>query len=90
MIFANKMDKMGADFKYSLESIKDRLTDDAVAIQWPIGAEDSFNGAIDLVTMKAYHYEGDEQETTEIAIPEDLKEICEQKRIELIEKIADF
>src|SRR5574344_1689859 len=74
MIFANKMDKMGANFKYSLDSIKDRLTDDAVAIEWPIGAEDDFNGVVDLVTMKAYHYEGDEHETTsEISIPEDIK-----------------
>ena len=91
MIFANKMDKMGADFKYSLESIKDRLTDDAVAIEWPIGAEDNFNGVIDLVTMKAYHYHGDEHETTdEIEIPADLKDLCEEKRTELIEKAADF
>ncbi len=91
MIFANKMDKMGANFKYSLESVKDRLTDDAVAIEWPIGAEDNFNGVIDLVTMKAYHYHGDEHETTdEIEIPADLKDLCEEKRTELIEKAADF
>ena len=91
MIFANKMDKMGANFKYSLDTIKDRLTDDAVAIEWPIGAEDDFDGIIDLVTMKAYHFKGDEHESCdEIEIPEDLKSLCEEKRNELIEKIADF
>ena len=91
LIFANKMDKMGANYKYSLDSIKDRLTDDAVAIEWPIGAEENFDGIIDLVKMKAYHYTGDEHETTtEIEIPADLKDLCEKKRTELIEKAADF
>ena len=91
LIFANKMDKMGANYKYSLDSIKDRLTDDAVAIEWPIGAEENFDGIIDLVSMKAYHYTGDEHETAEeIEIPADLKSLCESKRVEVIEKAADF
>ena len=53
MIFCNKMDKMGADFEYSLKAAKDRLSEKAVAIEYPIGAENDFNGVIDLVTMKA-------------------------------------
>ena len=85
MIFANKMDKMGANFEYSLKTIKDRLGVNAAPIEWPIGAENDFNGVIDLVTMKAYHYDGQQAEdATEIDIPEDLKEIAHIKRNELI------
>src|SRR5574344_1557299 len=79
IIFANKMDKMGADFVYSLETIKSRLGVDTCPIEWPIGAEDSFNGVVDLVTMKAYHFDGNESEDQEeIEIPADLVEICKQ------------
>ena len=91
LVFSNKMDKMGADFKTSVESIKSRLGVKATAIQWPIGAESEFNGIIDLVTMKAYHYDGKPEENpTEIEIPADLKEIAEQKRTEMIEDAAEF
>ena len=62
IIFANKMDKMGADFEYSLKSIKDRLGVNAKPIEWPIGAESEFHGVIDLVTMKDYEYDGKEEE----------------------------
>lgn len=91
MIFANKMDKMGADYVYSIETIKKRLGVNAKAIAWPIGAEDDFNGLIDIITRKAYHYDGHEDENpTEIEIPADLKDLIEEKRIELIEAVADF
>ena len=91
MIFANKMDKMGANFEYSLKTIKDRLGVNAAPIEWPIGAENDFNGVIDLVTMKAYHYDGKQAEdATEIDIPEDLKEIAHIKRNELIEAVAVY
>jgi elongation factor G len=91
IIFANKMDKMGANFEYSLKSIKDRLGVNAKAIQWPIGAEDSFSGIIDLVEMKAYQYDGKaEEEAKEIEIPENLKAIAEQKRLELIEAVSEY
>ncbi len=91
MIFANKMDKMGASFEYTLDSIDKLLGVNAKAIQWPIGAESDFNGIIDLVTMKAYHYDGKpEEEPTEIEIPADLKDLAEEKRNELIEAIAEF
>ena len=91
LVFANKMDKMGADFAASVESIKTRLGVKATAIQWPIGAESDFDGIIDLVTMKAYHYDGKpEENATEIEIPADLKDIAEQKRTEMIEDAAEF
>ena len=91
IIFANKMDKMGADFSYSLKSIDSRLGVNAKPIEWPIGAEDSFNGIIDLVTMKAYQYDGkQEEDAVEIEIPEELKDIAEEKRAELIEAVAEF
>ena len=91
IIFANKMDKMGADFVYSLGTIDSRLGVNAKPIEWPIGAESEFNGVIDLVTMKAYHYDGNQEENAqEIEIPADLKEIAEQKRAELIDTVAEF
>ncbi len=91
MIFANKMDKTGADFPMSLNSIKDRLSESSAPIEWPIGDGDTFKGIVDLVTMKAYEYDGEQhEEAKEIEIPEDLKAICEEKRNELIETVAMF
>ena len=91
MIFANKMDKTGADFVMSLDSIKDRLSEHSAPIEWPIGDGDTFNGVIDLVTMKAYHYDGEQHENaTEIDIPEELKATAEARRNELIETVAMF
>ena len=88
--FVNKMDKMGADFYMSLKSIHDRLTPDAVAIQLPIGAENEFEGMIDLVEEKAYTFEGASGEIIkEIEIPEDLKDKAEEFRSTLLEKIAE-
>ena len=91
MIFANKMDKMGANFEFSLETIKDRLSENSAPIEWPIGSEDNFSGIIDLVTMKAYHYDGDQHENaTEIEIPAELKGVAQEKRMELIETVSMF
>ena len=91
LVFANKMDKMGADFAASVDSIKQRLGVKATAIQWPIGAEADFNGIIDLVTMKAYQYDGKQEENpVEIEIPADLKDIAELKRAEMIEDASEF
>ncbi len=91
IIFANKMDKMGADFEYSLKTIDARLGINAKPIEWPIGAEDDFNGVIDLVTMKAYQYDGkSEEDAKEIEIPADLKDLVEEKRADLIESIAEY
>ncbi len=91
IIFVNKMDKTGADYEYSITTIKDRLGVNAAAIQWPIGAELAFNGIIDLIGMKAFYYDGEANEMPETKeIPADLREIAEQKRNELIEALADF
>ena len=91
IIFANKMDKMGADFVYSLGTIDSRLGVNAKPIEWPIGAESEFSGVIDLVTMKAYHYDGkQEEDAEEIEIPADLKKIAEEKRAELIDTVAEY
>ena len=91
IIFANKMDKMGANFEYSLKTIKDRLGVNAKPIEWPIGAESEFRGVIDLVTMKAYQYDGKpEEEEKEIEIPEDLKSTVENARAELLEAVAEY
>ena len=91
IVFVNKMDKMGANFEYSLGTIVNRLGVNAKAIEWPIGAEHEFRGVIDLVTMKAYEYDGKEEENAkEIEIPEELKATVEEKRNELLEAIAEF
>ena len=91
MICCNKMGKMGADFEYSLKTIKDRLGVVARPIEWPIGSGDEFDGIIDLLTRTAYHYDGKpEEEATIIDIPEDLKDLVEEKRSELIESVVEF
>ena len=91
MIFCNKMDKLGASFEMSLKSIGERLGVNYAPIEWPIGAESEFDGIVDLVTMKAYHYDGEQiEEPTEIEIPDDLKDIVETKRNELIEAVVEF
>ena len=85
------MDKMGADFEFSLNAAKDRLSEKAVAIQYPIGAEDNFRGIIDLVSMKAYEYDGEAlEEPKEIEIPAELKDKAEAMRETLIDAAAEF
>jgi len=92
MIFVNKMDKLGADFKFSLDTIGKRLGVNYAPIQWPIGAEQEFKGIVDLIEKKAYVFDRtDEHENyQEIEIPEDLKDLVETKRVELIEKAVEF
>ncbi len=91
IVFVNKMDKMGADFSYSINTIHDRLGAKAAAIQWPIGSEENFKGQVDLLEMKAYTYTGDAHEEYTVGdVPADLVAICEEKRNELIETIAEF
>ena len=88
--FINKMDKMGGDFEMSLDTIKKRLAGDkVVAIQYPIGAAETFKGLVDLIEMKAYHFEGDSgEDVTEIDIPADIKTRCEELREDMVEKVA--
>ena len=91
IVFVNKMDKIGADFEYSISTIHDRLGAQAAAVQWPIGAEDQFKGQIDLIEMKAYLYDGGADENyTEIEIPVDLADIAQEKRELLIDTLAQF
>ena len=91
MICANKMGKLGADFYYSLTTIGDRLGAKSAPIELPIGAESEFCGIVDLVTMKAYKFDGSEQENAEeIEIPADMKAKAEEYRTNLIETVADF
>lgn len=91
MICANKMAKLGADFYYSLKTIKDRLGAKAAPIELPIGAESEFRGVIDLVTRKAIEFDGSEHENaTEIEIPADMKDKVEEYRTLLIESVADY
>ncbi len=91
MICANKMGKMGADFYYSLTTIKDRLGANAAAIELPIGAESEFCGVVNLVTMKAYKFDGSEHENAEeIEIPADMVEKANEYRTKLIEAVVEF
>lgn len=92
IVFANKMDKLGADFDFSVKSIKDRLQANALPIQMPIGSEDDFAGLIDLVEMKAYIYDkdgtGDEYQTVDI--PEEYKEEAEKRHTEMLEQLSEL
>ena len=92
MIFVNKMDKIGADFAFSLDTIGKRLGVNYAPIQWPIGAEAEFKGIVDLIERKAYEFDRtDEHENyKEIEIPADLKDLVEEKRLELVEKAVEF
>ena len=90
MIFVNKMDIMGADFFRVVNMVKDRLKANAVPVQLPIGAEDSFIGIIDLVVMKAEIYKdelGKEFEVTDI--PADMMDLAQEWREKLIESVAE-
>ncbi|ACA83425.1 MULTISPECIES: elongation factor G [Leuconostoc] len=90
IVFVNKMDKLGADFAMSVESMHERLQVNAEAIQWPIGAEDEFEAVIDLITQEAYYPVDDLGEKWEPReIPAELKELAEEKRNTLIEAVAD-
>ncbi len=91
IVFVNKMDKIGADYANAIETIKDRLGVKAHALNWPIGSENNFTGIIDILNRKAYKYdESIDENTKEIEIPSNLKNLIEEKRNELIEAAADF
>ncbi|WP_328388648.1 elongation factor G [Nocardia sp. NBC_00416] len=90
--FVNKMDKLGADFYFTVQTIKDRLGAKPLVVQLPIGAEDSFEGIVDLVEMKAKVWTGETKlgEKYEVQdIPADLVEKAEQYRQELLETVAE-
>ncbi len=88
--FINKMDRTGADFYKGFDSIIERLNKNAVAIQLPIGAEENFEGAVNLINRKAYYFEGVHGENVvEKEVPEEMKEKVENWRAEMVEKIVE-
>ncbi len=91
VVFVNKMDKIGADFLYSVGTIHDRLQANAHPIQLPIGAEDQFEGIIDLIEMKATFYGNDlGTDIVDKEIPEEYKEQAEEYRAKLVEAVAEL
>lgn len=91
VVFVNKMDKIGADFLYSVRTLHDRLQANAHPIQLPIGAEDQFHAIIDLVEMKAVFYANDLGTDIEVReIPEDHLELAQEWREKLVEAVAEL
>ncbi|PCH51508.1 MAG: elongation factor G [Cellvibrionales bacterium] len=91
LVFVNKMDRAGADFQMVVDQLKERLGANAVPLQMAIGAEEKFKGVVDLVKMKAILWNEDDQGTTfEYGeIPDDMADVCESMREELIEAAAE-
>ncbi|MCH5463787.1 elongation factor G [Levilactobacillus tujiorum] len=91
IVFVNKMDKLGADFDFSVNSLHERLQANAVALQMAIGAEDDFAGVVDLIEMKAYIYDKDKLGSSwdTVEIPDDLKEEAQKRHEGIIESVAD-
>ena len=88
--YINKLDRTGASFEKSYASILDRLSSQAVRLQLPIGLEDKFEGVIDLLSMKSYHFEGEMgKEVVAGEIPENMKADAEKYRAELVERIVE-
>jgi len=88
--FINKLDRTGASFERSYQSILKRLTPNAVRAQLPIGEEDDHNGVVDLLKMKAYYFEGEMgREVIEKEIPEELKADAEKARAEFVERVVE-
>ena len=89
--YVNKMDIVGADFEGAVQQMRDRLQANAVPIQYPIGSEDSFQGFIDLIKMKAWIYKDDMgKEYDVVDVPDEYKDKAEELRTELIEKVAEL
>jgi len=90
LLFVNKLDKVGGDFYMTLESISQRLTNKAVALQLPIGIEGDFKALIDLIERKAYTFNGKNgEEIVEVPVPADMIEAVEKYRKILVEKVAE-
>ncbi|MCL6562257.1 MAG: elongation factor G [Firmicutes bacterium] len=89
--YINKMDTVGADFTMCIDQIRNRLGANPVAIQWPVGVEDTFRGIVDLLRMEAYFYLDDLGTRGEYEpIPEDLREVTEARRQMLLEACAEI
>ncbi len=87
----NKMDRVGADFEFSVTTLRERLGANPLVIQIPIGAADDFSGLIDLITMEAVYFKTSElgSSITTEAIPDDMLELATRSRAELVEKLAE-
>ena len=91
LVFINKMDRTGADYLKGMRELREKLNLNPVALQIPIGAEEKFEGVIDLITMKAYFFDGDRGETVrEEMIPDRLQAEAETRREQMLEGLADF
>jgi len=92
LCFVNKMDKVGADFEMTIDSIRDKLIANPILLQIPIGAEDSFKGVIDLIAMRAVFYKTEQMGATfeENEIPDELQQTAKQQRNEMIELAAEY
>ncbi len=89
--FVNKMDRVGASFERTIQTIKDRLGANPIPMQLPIGSEAGFKGVVDLLVMKAIYWEDDLGKEPKIAdIPSDLKKAAEEARSQMVEKIAEL
>ena len=91
IVYVNKMDITGADFFRVIDMLKERLSANAVAIQLPIGKEDTFVGIVDLIKMKAYMYRDDKGVVIdEVEIPDDMADLAEEYRAIMLEEVANF
>ena len=92
MCFVNKMDRTGADFFFVLDTIKERLTDNFVVVQLPIGAESEYQGVIDLLSMKALIWQGEDLGASwdEVDIPEEYEEQADEYRELMLDKLSEF
>ena len=92
MCFVNKMDRTGADFYFVVDTIKERLTDNYVVLQLPIGAEAEYKGVVDLITMRALVWHGEDLGASwdEVDIPDDLVEKAEEYREMMLDKLSEF
>ncbi|MBS1972175.1 MAG: elongation factor G [Bdellovibrionales bacterium] len=90
--FVNKMDRVGADFVMSLNSIKEKLGANPIAVQVPVGIEDTFRGVVDLLENKAYVWDtgGKDEAFKTIDVPDDMKAEVDKYRVEVVEKIVEF
>ena len=91
LVFVNKLDRMGADPWSAIDQVRDRLGLCAAAVQVNIGIENGLEGVVDLVTMKALYFDGDSGEVIrEEEIPDNLKDLCVEKKLELIGTLAEI
>lgn len=91
LAFLNKMDRMGAGAEKGAKELREKLNHNAVLMQIPIGAEENFQGVVDLITREAYYFDGDNGEKVRIEeCPDDLKDLMEEKRAEMLDEVSAF